>query len=130
MAADLNHVVVRARDPLASAEFLAGILELRVRALHRGFVSVETTNGVTLDFTRDEKPFTEQRCAFLVTDAAFDAGLRRLRDVCACIWADARRRIPDAIDHDADGRRLYFDDPDGHLFGLHTESTPRPSVDE
>jgi catechol 2,3-dioxygenase-like lactoylglutathione lyase family enzyme len=132
MGADLHHIVVHATDPLASAEFLAAILELAVRPARGPSVPVQATNGVTLNFIRDDAPFSEQHCAFLVSDDAFDAGLRRLRDVHACIWSDPRRRIPDAITHHADGRGLYFDDPDGHLVGLLTTATAmyRPSVNQ
>jgi catechol 2,3-dioxygenase-like lactoylglutathione lyase family enzyme len=120
MAADLNHIIVHATEPRASAEFLAAVLDLPVRPAWGPFVPVRADNGVTLDFLHDRGPFTEQHCAFLVSDEAFDAGLRRLRDLRACIWADPRRRIPDAINHHYGGRGLYFDDPDGHLMELIT----------
>lgn len=120
MAADLNHIIVPATDPGASAEFLAAILDLPVRPPWGHFVPVQTDNGVTLDFMHERGPFTEQHYAFLVREDAFDAGLRRLRELHACIWADPARRESDEINHHFGGRGLYFDDPDGHLMELIT----------
>src|SRR5262245_39520626 len=120
MPADLHRVVVRATDPRTSARFLAEILDLPVPADAGGAVSVQTANAVTLDFVHDGAPFPEQRCGFLVDDETFDAGLRRLREQRACIWADAGRHRPDQIDGLHRGRRVFFDDPDGHLMELVT----------
>jgi hypothetical protein len=120
MSVDLNHIIVHAAEPRASAQFLAEILDLPVRPAWGPFLPVQTANAVTLDFMRDEGAFTEQHCAFLVDDDAFDTGLRRLHELCACIWADPWRRRPDEINRLHGGRGLYFDDPDGHLMELIT----------
>ena len=120
MSVDLNHIIVHSTDPRASAQFLAEILDLAIGPAWGPFLPVTTTNAVTLDFMRDNAPFTKQHCAFLVDDDAFDAGLRRLHELRACIWADPWRRGDDEINTLHGGRGLYFDDPDGHLMELIT----------
>jgi catechol 2,3-dioxygenase-like lactoylglutathione lyase family enzyme len=119
MPVDLQHVIVPATDPRGSARFLADILDLPVWPAAGACFPVRTANAVTLDFVHGTR-FTEQHYAFLVDDETFDAGLRRLREHRACIWADAARHRPDQINHLHGGRRLYFDDPDGHLIELIT----------
>ena len=55
------------------------------------FVRVQTSNRVTLDYVRDDPPFAEQHCAFLVDDATFDAAHRQLLDRGTPIYADPFR---------------------------------------
>ena len=120
MAADLDHIIVHATDPHRSAEFLAALLDTAVLPDWGPFVRVQTTNHVTLDYVRDEPPFTEQHCAFLVDDPTFDTAHRRLLDEQVPIYVDPFRRTPGEINHLYGGRGVYFDDPDGHLMELIT----------
>jgi catechol 2,3-dioxygenase-like lactoylglutathione lyase family enzyme len=120
MSADLDHVIVHATDPHRSAEFLAGLLGTTVLPDWGPFVRVRTANQVTLDYVRDDPPFTEQHCAFLVDDATFDAAHRRLLEDGIPMHADPFRRRPGEINHLYGGRGVYFDDPDGHLMELIT----------
>ena len=122
MAADLDHVIVRATDPRRSAALLAGVLGAPVLPATGSFVRVATGNSVTLDYLRDDPPFTEQHCAFLVDDTTFDTAHQRLVDGRVPIYADARRSQPGEINHHHGRRCLYFDDPDGHLMELITSS--------
>ena len=50
MAAELNHTIVPAHDPQASAQFLADILGLSVDPPLAHFTPVTLANGVSLDF--------------------------------------------------------------------------------
>jgi catechol 2,3-dioxygenase-like lactoylglutathione lyase family enzyme len=120
MPADLDHIIVHATDPHRSARFLASVLDTAVLPDWGPFVRVQTTNHVTLDYVRDEPPFTEQHCAFLVDDTTFDTAHRRLLDEQIAIYADPSRRTPGEINHLYGGRGVYFDDPDGHLMELIT----------
>ena len=56
MPIHLNHTIVHARDPAASAKFLADILGLRDPKPFGPFMGVELDNGVTLDFIEPGKP--------------------------------------------------------------------------
>ncbi|MFP5407435.1 MAG: VOC family protein, partial [Gammaproteobacteria bacterium] len=56
MAIQLNHTIVPARDPRASAEFLASILGRPAPVRFGPFHGVEVDNCVTLDFMRADGP--------------------------------------------------------------------------
>lgn len=120
MPADLDHIIVHATDPRRSAALLAAVLGVPVLPDWGPFARVQTGNRVTLDYVRDNPPFTEQHCAFLVDDETFDAAHRRLVDRRTPIWADPFRRRPGEINQRYGGRGVYFDDPDGHLMELIT----------
>ena len=53
MAIELNHTIVSARDPQASAAFLADMLGLPAPTRFGPFHCVALDNGVTLDFLHD-----------------------------------------------------------------------------
>ncbi len=91
------------------------------------FVRVQTSNQVTLDYVRDDPPFTEQHCGCLVDDTAFDTGQSAgpaHPDLRGSVPARARR-----INHLYGGRGVHFDDPDGHLMELITTPTATPPED-
>jgi catechol 2,3-dioxygenase-like lactoylglutathione lyase family enzyme len=120
MPADLDHIIVHATDPRVSATFLAELLGAPVLPDWGPFVRVKTGNHVTLDYVRDDPPFTAQHCAFLVDDATFDTARRRLLAQRVPIWADPFHNQPGEINHHYGGRGVYFEDPDGHLMELMT----------
>ena len=87
MAVHLNHTIVPARDPQASATFLSEILGLRRAPVRFGpFHGVELDNGVTLDYMRvrgfpfgDEvRQFLEQHDVNFIVEQNRDAQLRSL----------------------------------------------------
>lgn len=119
MSVELNHIIIPAKDKWASAEFLAFILGLRAGPQWAGFVPVRTANGVTLDYV-DADEFRQHHCAFLVSEAEFDAALSRLRGRDVAFYADFNRNGRGEINHLYGGRGVYFDDPNGHLLELIT----------
>jgi len=119
MTIQLNHLIIPARDKHASARFLADILGIADTPSWGRFVSVQTDNGVTLDFA-DSDDFRPQHWAFLVSDAEFDAGMERLREKGVAIYAGPGHAKPGEINHLYGGCGVYFDDPDGHLMELIT----------
>jgi catechol 2,3-dioxygenase-like lactoylglutathione lyase family enzyme len=120
MTVDLDHIIVHATDPHRSAAFLSHVLDAPLLPDWGPFVRVQTGNRVTLDYVRDDPPFTEQHCAFLVDEASFDTAHQWLVDEHVPIYADPFRRTPGEINHLYGGRGVYFDDPDGHLMELIT----------
>lgn len=121
MAISLNHTIVVARDKEKSAGFLTGILGLppHQRVGHFAVVRVGETS---LDFVETDAPIEPRHFAFLVSEAEFDAIFQRIRDRRMPYWADPFRREPNAINTYDDGRRVYFEDPDGHLLEILTRS--------
>ncbi|MFD1937254.1 MULTISPECIES: VOC family protein [Nonomuraea] len=113
MAVDLNHTIVPSSDKHASAEFIAGILGLKVGPQWGPFVPVETANGVTLDYL-DSADFRTIHYCFIVSEPEFDEIFARIRERGLDYWADPAHRKAGEINHLYGGRGVYFDDPDGH----------------
>jgi hypothetical protein len=64
MAIELDHTIVPAHDPQASAQFLAGILGLPVDPPVAQFTPVTLANGVSLDFLqRDDRSIRSRTAA-------------------------------------------------------------------
>jgi catechol 2,3-dioxygenase-like lactoylglutathione lyase family enzyme len=120
MATQLNHLIIPARDKEKSARFLAGILGLEVGRQWAHFLPVQTSNGVTLDFS-DSSDFRPQHYAFLISESEFDAALLRLREAAVEFYADFDLAGPGEINHLYGGRGLYFRDPSGHLLEIITK---------
>lgn len=109
----LNHTIVHASDPAATAAFLAEILGLAPprRLAHFTVVQIGETS---LDLMQTSEAIASRHFAFLVSEDEFDVIFARLRDRDVPYWADPFHRQPSAINHWDDGRGVYFDDPDGH----------------
>jgi catechol 2,3-dioxygenase-like lactoylglutathione lyase family enzyme len=116
---ELNHTIVPARDPLVSAQFLAGILGLTVDPPLAHFTPVTLTNRVSLDYDRYDE-IAEQHYAFLVTDEEFDAAFGRIQDAGITYYADPACQKPDQLYTNGARRGTYFRDPDGHLMEILT----------
>jgi catechol 2,3-dioxygenase-like lactoylglutathione lyase family enzyme len=120
MAIQLNHTIVPAHDPHASAALLAEVLGRRAPTRYGPFHGVEVDNGVTLDFMRTEGDIAWQHYAFLVSEAEFDQIFERIRARGLPYWADPGHHQPGEINHNDGGRGVYWDDPNGHLLEIIT----------
>ena len=114
MPIQLNHTIVPARDPQASAAFLADILGRGAPVPFGPFYGVELDNGVTLDFMRVDGDIPWHHYAFIVSEAEFDEIFGRIRERGLPYWADPGHRRPGRINHNDGGRGVYWEDPDGH----------------
>ena len=123
MPVELNHIIIPSQDKAASSRFLAEILGVGPPRPVSHFMAVETANGVTLDYD-DVEEFSAQHCAFLVSDAEFDAIFGRVTDAGVIHFADPGHRMPGEINRRNGGRGFYFSDPDGHNMEVFT----RPPV--
>jgi catechol 2,3-dioxygenase-like lactoylglutathione lyase family enzyme len=122
MSIELNHTIVPARDPEASAQFLAAILGLTVDPPVAHFTPVTLANSVTLDFDQHDK-FDSHHYAFLVSEDDFDAAFGRIQNRGVTFYADPACQQPGQV-YRSNGRRgTYFRDPDGHLMEI---LTPAP----
>jgi catechol 2,3-dioxygenase-like lactoylglutathione lyase family enzyme len=121
MAVHLNHTIVHARDPAASAHFLAEILGLAEPKPFGPFMGVDVDNGVTLDFIAAEPDeIIIEHYAFLVSEAEFDAIFARIRERGLPYWADPAHRRAGEINHNDGGRGVYWNDPNGHYLEIIT----------
>ncbi len=123
MSIELNHTIVAARDPQASAQFLAGLLGVVVDPPLAHFTPVTLANHVTLDYDHSPDPIQPCHYAFLASDAEFDAAFGRIREGGIAFFADPACRQADQIyRREGDGGRgVYFRDPDGHLLEILTQ---------
>jgi catechol 2,3-dioxygenase-like lactoylglutathione lyase family enzyme len=120
MAIELNHTIVPAHDPQASAQFLAGILGLQVSPPVAHFTPVTLANRVTLDFDRYDQ-VDEHHYAFLVSNEEFEAAFARIQQADITYYADPACRQAGQTYTGHDGTRgTYFRDPNGHLMEILT----------
>ena len=120
MPVELNHTIVSARDPQASASFLADVLGLPAPIRFGPFLVVGVANGVSLDFIETDGKVTSQHYAFLVAEDEFDEIFGRIRQRELPYWADPAQRHPGEINSHDGGRGVYFPDPDGHFLEIIT----------
>ena len=120
MSIDLNHTIVHARDPQASAAFLAEMLGRGAPVRFGPFHGVALDNGVTLDFIQADRELVIEHYAFLVSEAEFDQIFGRIEARGLPYWADPAHRQPGRINHNDGGRGVYWNDPDGHYLEILT----------
>lgn len=120
MAVKLNHTIVFSRDKRVSAKFLSEMLGLDTPVPFGPFLGVEAANEVTLDFMDAEGDVALQHYAFLISEHEFDEIFARIRERKLPYWADPGKERVDEIDTLDGGRRIYFDDPSGHLLEIMT----------
>jgi len=120
MPIELNHTIVHARDPQASATFLAELLGRRAPVRFGPFLCVELDNRVTLDFIQGGEQLAIEHYAFLVGEDEFDQIFGRIQARRLAYWADPGHRQPGRINHNDGGRGVYWNDPDGHYLEIIT----------
>jgi len=123
MSIELDHIIIPASSKWASATFLASILDLPAGPQRELSVPVKVSNGVTLGYV-DAERFSPHHCAFLASEAEFDAAYARIRSTGITYYAGPHHQRPGEINHLRRGRSIYFDDPDGHQIEIIT----RPST--
>ena len=122
MTVQLNHTIVPARDPQASAQFLAGILGLSVDPPLAHFTPVTLANEVSLDYDQSDA-FEPHHYAFMVSEQEFDAALDRIQQGGITHYGDPACQEIGQIYRSkrTEGRRgTYFHDPNGHLMEILT----------
>jgi catechol 2,3-dioxygenase-like lactoylglutathione lyase family enzyme len=121
MRVQLDHTIVPVTNTEAGAEFLGRILGVEPSPQWGPFLPLVLWNGVSLDFVdADEVP--SQHYAFLVSEYDFDPIFERIRAAGLSYYADPFHRQPGEINHLYGGRGVYFDDPDGHLMEVITQT--------
>lgn len=127
MPVELNHTIVPARDPQASAQFLADILGLSVDPPLAHFTPVRLANQVSLDYDRADD-FEPHHYAFMVSDPEFDAALARIQQGEITHYGDPACQEVGQIyrNKPVEGRRgVYFRDPNEHLMEILTPGTAK-----
>jgi len=120
MAVHLDHTIVHASDADRSAAFFADILGLPTPKRVSHFTVVQTDGGVSFDFASTSQPIRPQHYAFHVDDDEWEASFARIQARGLPYWADPMRSRPGEVDRRGGGRRVYFEDPDGHFLEIFT----------
>jgi hypothetical protein len=117
----LNHTIVHAREPLASATFLAELLGRPAPTRFGPFWTVALDNGVTLDYIHgDGAELIVEHYAFLVGEDDFDHIFARIVERGLPYWADPAHKQPGQVNRHDGGRGVYWDDPNGHVLEIIT----------
>jgi catechol 2,3-dioxygenase-like lactoylglutathione lyase family enzyme len=119
MPVELNHTIVHAQDPAASAAFMSDVFGLPPAETFGPFLVIRTANGVSLDYMRGDD-IDPQHYAFLVSEAEFDQIFGRVQARGLTYWADPMRKQAGQINTHFGGRGVYFCDPSGHFLEIIT----------
>jgi hypothetical protein len=125
IAVEINHIVIPSADKRAAARALANILGLEIEYSAGEMVRTRTSDGLALDFI-DSGAAVALQCAFLLTDAEFDAAVGRIRSEAIDYFARFDGEGPGLINYRRGGRGVYFDSIDRHLFELIEENETPP----
>ncbi|SEK56917.1 Catechol 2,3-dioxygenase [Pseudomonas sp. NFIX51] len=122
MSVQLNHTIVWCHDKQRSADFLVQLLGLPPPVPFGPMLVVQLDNGVSLDYYDNDPPIASQHYAFLVAADDFEPILQRIRQRGLAFWADPGKQRANEINRHEGGRRVYFDDPDGHLLEVFSQT--------
>ncbi|WP_342554007.1 metallothiol transferase FosB [Paenibacillus sp. FSL R7-0652] len=115
----INHLCFSVSNLERSITFFEQALGARIQVKGRKLAYFELA-GLWIALNQEDvlRNYTERtytHIAFTVKEEEFDASVEQLRAAGADI-------IPGRARDERDGRSVYFTDPDGHLFELHTGS--------
>ena len=128
MAIELDHVIVSARNQVASARQLAEILGVPWAEKTIGpFSAVYVNQGLTLDFIQTEEAFPVEHFCFRVSEEEFDQILQRLQDAGIPYRSQVRGPTDRKINTDYGGRMVYWNEPESHQWEVLTVSYARRS---
>ena len=124
MAILLDHLIVPSRNPVPSAQSLAGILGVPWEAERGHFTPVYVNAPLTIDFAQREQ-FASHHYCFNVSDEEFDGIFVRV--LAAGITYRSTPQGPDALQLNTrlGGRNFYWNDSDGHIWEVLTVSYAR-----
>lgn len=124
MTIELDHVIVSARNKIASARLLAELLGVPWAESGAGpFAPVYVNDGLTLDFIETDDAFPVEHFCFRVSPEEFDAILARI--VAAGIPYRSRVRGPVDRKIDPEYGNVYWNEPEGHQWEMLTRSYAR-----
>ena len=126
MALALDHLIVPAHDPVASARLLAELLGVPWNPDGGHFTPVYVNDGLTLDFAARDG-FDSHHYCFRVGEAEFDAIFGRLKSRGMKYRSQPLGRDDMTINTRLGGRNVYWNDPNGHVWEILTVSYARPA---
>jgi len=126
MTIQLDHIIVPAKDRVASARLLAELLGVPWSETSIGpFAAVFVSDSLTLDFDTRDGPVPLTHYCFRVSDAEFDAILGRIRAAGIAFRSSVFGPVDNAVDTSHGGKIGYWSEPDGHAWEMLTVSYAR-----
>lgn len=127
MSVCLDHLTIPSKNRVASAKQLAELLDVpwAEQGAVGAYSPVYVNAGLTLDFAQCDGPFAKQHCCFRVEQAEFDAIVRRMT-IAGVPFRSASGGPDDCkVGLAYGGHRIYWSEPDGHVWELLTVSYKR-----
>ena len=129
MTIELDHVIVSARDQVASARLLAELLGVPWAERAVGpFSAVYVNAGLTLDFISTDESFPIEHFCFRVADDEFDSILHRIVEAGIAYRSDVRGPVDRKVNTQLGGRIVYWNEPEGHQWEILTVSYARRPI--
>jgi catechol 2,3-dioxygenase-like lactoylglutathione lyase family enzyme len=126
MSIDLDHLMIPARDRIASARLLAHLLGVPWSESGIGpFAPVYVNEGLTLDFDTWNEPLPAIHYCFRVGQEEFDAVLGRIKAAGIAFRSNVHGPVDFQVNTRHGGSIVYFNEPDGHQWELLTVSYDR-----
>jgi hypothetical protein len=126
MSVQLDHIMVPARDKVAAAKLLAGLLGVPWSETGTGpFAPVFVNEGLTFDFDEWAEPIPKFHYCFRVSESEFDAIFGRIRSAGIAYRSSVRGPVDSQVDTGHGGRIVYWNEPDGHQWEMLTVSYAR-----
>jgi catechol 2,3-dioxygenase-like lactoylglutathione lyase family enzyme len=119
MEITLNHTIIPSYDKVKSAEFYTRIFGFKYIGKFARFIVVRVNKTLCLDFASSEK-FEPHHYAFKVSEHDFDTIFERLKMENIKYGSGPYEPENMKINHDNDGRGIYFRDANGHLLEILT----------
>jgi catechol 2,3-dioxygenase-like lactoylglutathione lyase family enzyme len=126
MTIQLDHIVVAAKDPIASAKFLGEMLGVEWEEsdpLSR-YSPVYVNEGLTVDFAKRES-FPTQHYCFRVPSEEFEPVRLRLDQAGVTYRSGGTATAEPGVNYRNGGMNIWWNDADGHLWELLTVSYAR-----
>jgi hypothetical protein len=126
MSIQLDHILVPARDKVASAKLLAELLGVPWSETGVGpFALVYVNDGLTFDFDEWTDPIPLSHYCFRVSREDFDAILERIKAAGIPYRSNVHGPIDFRVDTQHGGSIVYWNEPDGHQWEMLTVSYAR-----
>lgn len=119
MEITLNHTIIPSHDKVESARFYSKIFGFKYVGEFARFIVVRVNKTLCLDFAASEQ-FESHHYAFKVSEKEFDEIFTRLKHENIKYGSGPYNPENMEINHDNDGRGVYFRDMNGHLLEMLT----------
>jgi len=126
MAVDLDHLLIPARNKIASAKLLAELLGVSWSETSVGpFSAVFVNDGLTIDFDEWPDPLPLAHYCFRVSEEEFNRILDRIKANGIPYRSSVHGPIDMKVDTTHGGSIVYWNEPDGHQWEMLTVSYAR-----